>query len=78
MKVFKELSYKKDKLTIIDDCYNANLDSMKVGIASVAKSFNMDQTTLVLGDMLELGEDSKKYHEIAKFIEQQDKKPNLL
>ena len=70
---------KKDKLTIIDDCYNANLDSMKVGIASVAKNFNMDQTTLVLGDMLELGEESKNYHlEIAKFIEQQDKKPKSI
>ncbi len=70
---------KRDALTIIDDCYNANLDSMKVGIASVAKNFDMDQTTLILGDMLELGEDSKKYHlEIAKFIDQLGKRPKMV
>jgi UDP-N-acetylmuramoyl-tripeptide--D-alanyl-D-alanine ligase len=46
---------------IINDCYNANFDSMKASIESLAR---MDSTRkiAVLGDMLELGEYSSELH----------------
>ena len=69
----------KNGIRIIDDCYNANLDSMKVGINSVRKNYDLEKTTLVLGDMLELGSESKKYHlELASFIDELEVKPKLV
>ena len=48
-------------ITIINDCYNANFDSMKASIESLAK-MSGKRKIAVLGDMLELGEFSKKLH----------------
>ena len=51
-----------DGVTFIADCYNANPDSMKAGLAAF---FEMDTTgrrVVILGDMLELGDDSPGYH----------------
>jgi UDP-N-acetylmuramyl pentapeptide synthase len=52
-------------ITIIDDAYNANPDSMRVALdalqqISVRKNA---KAVAILGDMLELGDDSKLAHE---------------
>lgn len=53
---------KTDKdITIINDCYNANYDSMKAGIEYLSKA-NASRKIAVLGDMLELGEFSNELH----------------
>jgi UDP-N-acetylmuramoyl-tripeptide--D-alanyl-D-alanine ligase len=45
-----------DKLTIINDCYNANPSSMELALNTVASvKSNYSQTICVLGEMLELG-----------------------
>ena len=49
-------------ITIINDCYNANYDSMKAAIEYLGK-INANRKIAVLGDMLELGEFSKNLHE---------------
>ncbi len=46
---------------IILDCYNANPSSMKEAIINLTKS-ESDKKFFILGDMLELGEDTKKEH----------------
>jgi len=50
-------------LTLIDDSYNANLDSMRAGIAALASIGRDSQRIAVLGEMLELGEDSQPLHQ---------------
>lgn len=56
--------------TIVNDCYNANYDSMRAAIEYLAKT-NSSRKIAVLGDMLELGEFSNELHtkvgeEVAK------------
>lgn len=53
---------KKDNYTIIDDTYNASLDSMQAGLMN-ASLLEGKRKVAVLGDMLELGEYSKSLHE---------------
>ena len=48
------------KFTIIDDSYNANYESM-VGGLNVLKNIK-DDKIIILGDMLELGKYSFRYH----------------
>lgn len=52
----------KKGYTIINDCYNANYDSMKSAIEYL-KNSEGKRKIAVLGDMLELGEFSKELHE---------------
>ena len=47
-------------LTLIDDCYNANPDSVKSGVDSVAAL--PGRHLCILGDMLELGEEGPALH----------------
>lgn len=49
-------------VTIINDCYNANYDSMKAALEYLGK-INANKKIAVLGDMLELGDFSKELHE---------------
>ena len=48
------------KLTLIDDCYNANPDSVKSGIDSMKNL--KGRYVAILGDMLELGDNSDQLH----------------
>ena len=51
----------KDGIKVIDDTYNASPDSMRAAIDLLQATRGMRKIA-VLGDMLELGDDSKKYH----------------
>ena len=58
-----------EKYTIIDDTYNASPDSMKASINVLCDMPCEGKRIAVLGDMLELGENSKEYHrEIGRYI----------
>ncbi len=50
------------RCTVIDDTYNAHPSSMKAGLASLEALFPNEEKTLVLGDMLELGDNWKEAH----------------
>ncbi len=56
-----QISY-KNNITIINDAYNANPESMKSSLLWLAEFANINTTYIVLGDMLELGENSLNYH----------------
>lgn len=47
-------------ITLIDDCYNANPDSVKCGIDSMPDG--VGRKVCILGDMLEMGENMKELH----------------
>lgn len=58
---------KIENFNIINDCYNANPESMRATIDTILTLYK--NPVLILGNMGELGEDSKKYHqEIGEFI----------
>ncbi len=46
----------QDKFVVIEDCYNANPDSMRAAIETLAELPNVSYRIAVLGDMLELGD----------------------
>ena len=52
----------KEEITIINDVYNASVDSMKSSL-EILKNKEADRRIAVLGDMLELGAFSKDLHE---------------
>lgn len=55
-------------ITVIDDSYNANLDSMRSGITTLktlAQSKGRGRAVAVLGEMLELGADSENHHRLV-------------
>lgn len=55
-------TYQIGQFTIIDDSYNANPASMKSALEYLQLTSQEGYRCAVLGDMLELGDDSKKYH----------------
>jgi UDP-N-acetylmuramoyl-tripeptide--D-alanyl-D-alanine ligase len=57
-----EIKTAKIGATVINDCYNANYDSMKAALNYLGNIQNKRKIA-VLGDMLELGEYSKSLHE---------------
>lgn len=61
----------REDCVIILDCYNANPSSMELAIADVFASFPSQRKIIVIGDMLELGEEESVYHqEILSLIAQ--------
>lgn len=59
----------KEKITYINDAYNASPVSMKFALETYSKIHNDKFKIAVLGDMLELGEKSQEMHEnLAKSI----------
>lgn len=62
----------KSDITIINDCYNANYDSMKAALEYLGKIQNKRKIA-VLGDMLELGNYAKELHEkVGKEVSKND------
>jgi UDP-N-acetylmuramoyl-tripeptide--D-alanyl-D-alanine ligase len=62
-----------DKYTVIDDTYNASPDSMKASVDVLCDMKCEGKKYIVLGDMLELGENSDQYHaEVGEYL--RDKK----
>jgi UDP-N-acetylmuramoyl-tripeptide--D-alanyl-D-alanine ligase len=60
-----------DGYTIINDAYNANPDSIHMAIQTMSVMKGYFQKLAVLGDMLELGEFSEKYHrELAHYLKE--------
>jgi len=59
-----------DGVTIIDDSYNANPDSMRAALKALAVVAGRDRRSVaVLGEMLELGPDSRDQHdEIGRLV----------
>ena len=57
-----EMKKAKNGALVINDCYNANYDSMKVALDYLGKMPDARKIA-VLGDMLELGDYSKELHE---------------
>ena len=56
-----------DNINLIDDCYNASFDSVKVALEYI-KNFSKRKIA-ILGDILELGKKSKKIHKkIGKLV----------
>ena len=62
-------SDRPDGVTIVNDAYNANPDSTRAALDTVARMVDIRRTTVpdaklfvVLGDMLELGEDTADQH----------------
>jgi len=49
-------------ITIMADCYNANPESMRAALAAFRSLPDKQRRCLILGDMLELGEESERYH----------------
>lgn len=52
----------KNGIKFILDCYNAAPDSMKASLAVLAQTHTDGRKYAVLGDMLELGKNSRQYH----------------
>ena len=57
---------------IVDDTYNANIDSFKSGINSFTSINSQGRKFLIIGDMKELGDKTLSYHlELGEFINNQ-------
>ncbi|HNN06689.1 MAG TPA: cyanophycin synthetase, partial [Leptospiraceae bacterium] len=53
----------KNFFTVLNDCYNANSDSVKSSLEAAKQISEKRKVYAVLGDMKELGEFSKGFHE---------------
>lgn len=61
-----QVTHRPDGVTIIDDAYNANPDSMRAALKALAVVAGRDRRSIaVLGQMLELGNESRVRHDEA-------------
>lgn len=62
------------RCTVIDDTYNASPDSMKASVGVLSSMANVQgRRVAALSDMLELGEDEKRYHyEVGEYISEKE------
>jgi UDP-N-acetylmuramoyl-tripeptide--D-alanyl-D-alanine ligase len=68
----------RDQL-LIDDCYNANPESMRAGLTTIKEAYGNRKTHLILGDMLELGDSSESAHrDVGSFCAREIKPAKLL
>ena len=67
-----------EHITLIDDTYNANPASVAAGFQTLRKSFPNRDKILILGDMLELGDDSAAEHHRIGILAAQSLSPSLL
>lgn len=59
----------RDGVSLLADCYNANPDSVKAGLKTFFAEEDKGRRIIILGDMLELGEEASRYHrEIGKLL----------
>ncbi len=60
-------------VTVVQDCYNANPDSLQASARMIFSTPTEGRRILVLGDMLELGEESQGAHEsLADFLKRSE------
>ncbi len=59
----QQVSHTQSGVTVVDDAYNANPDSMRASLATFAALKVSGRHVAVLGDMLELGDFSRECHE---------------
>ena len=75
--IFFILSVLKNGVTIINDSYNANPESMRAFIDTIFEHY--DDCAVILGDMGELGENEITYHkELGKYINSKQNLPKNL
>ena len=66
---FEKAKLKSSKGILIDDCYNANPESMKAALLAFEKIESKGQKIAVLGDMAELGVNSPFWHrQLGRFL----------
>lgn len=66
---FEYKTLKDNKGILIDDCYNANPESMKASLLAFEKVECRGQKIAVIGDMLELGVNGQFWHrQIGRFL----------
>ena len=58
----RQMVMKNHGITVIDDTYNASPDSMKAALRVLSSMHSAKRRIAVLSDMLELGEDSARFH----------------
>jgi UDP-N-acetylmuramoyl-tripeptide--D-alanyl-D-alanine ligase len=58
-----EVTERADGVTLVNDAYNANPDSMRAALSTLERMGEGRRTWAVLGTMLELGEESEALHE---------------
>ena len=66
------ISHDNNGYLIVDDTYNANIDSFKIGIDSFLTINCKGRKFLIIGDMKELGNKTISYHsELGEYINNQ-------
>ena len=66
---YQQLTLKDNKGILINDCYNANPESMKMALLAFDKLDTPYEKIAIIGDMLELGIDASFWHrQLGRFL----------